>query len=178
MNKLKKRWERRWKSSPREDLLKTIDNSAPSKKYLHLIADLDRRQASILFQLRMGHIGLNHHLFRIRKSDTPVCPNCQSITVETVKHFLIDCPFYQQERHEMCLKLRRNADSLSFLLSSPIAVKPVLKFIHATGHFKSHIGKNLEDRVPTKSRRNAELRKEFEALQKFIKDAAANMCVR
>jgi hypothetical protein len=98
MSKLKKRWEHRWKSSPREDLLKTIDNTAPSKKYLWLISDLDRHQVSMLFQLRTGHIGLNHHLFRIRKSDMPVCPNCQSLTVEMVKHFLIDCPFYRQER--------------------------------------------------------------------------------
>jgi ribonuclease HI len=48
---LKKRWDRRWKSSAREDLLRSIDNSAPSKKYLRLIKGLDRRQASILFQL-------------------------------------------------------------------------------------------------------------------------------
>ena len=78
----------------------------------------------------------------------------------------------------MRLKLRHNADLLSFLLSSPVAVKPVLKFVHTTGRFKSHFGKNLEDRVPTKSRRNAKLCKEFEALEKFIKDAAANMHMR
>ena len=41
-DKLKKRWRRRWKSSARENLLRTIDNSAPSKKYLRLIAGLDR----------------------------------------------------------------------------------------------------------------------------------------
>ena len=93
MTKIKKHWEHRWKSSPREDILKSIDSSAPSKKYLCLIAGLDRRQASLLFQLRSGHIGLNQHLFHIRKSDTPVCPNCQGITVESVKHFLVDWPF-------------------------------------------------------------------------------------
>ena len=32
--KLKKRWQRRWKNSERENLLRTIDNSAPSKKIL------------------------------------------------------------------------------------------------------------------------------------------------
>ena len=82
---------------PREDLLKTIDNSVPSKKYLHLIADLNRRQDSILFQLCSGYIGLNQYLFYIHKSDTLVCPNCQSIMVETVKHFLLDCPYYQHK---------------------------------------------------------------------------------
>ena len=145
----------------------------PSKKYLWLIADLDRRQASIIFQLRMGHIGLNHHLFRIRKSDTLVCPNCQSITVETVKHFLLDCPFYQHERHALRTKLRCNSDSLSFLLSSPVAIKPVLKFVHATGCFKSHFGKNLEDRIPTQSRCNADLCRVLTELEKTITDAAA-----
>ena len=173
LDKIKKRWKRRWKSSPREDILKAIDNSAPSKKYLRLISDLDRRQASILFQLRTGHIGLNQHLFRIRKSDTPVCPNCQSITVESVKHFLLDCPYYQCERHALRTKLRRNADSLSFLLSSPVAIKPVLKFVHATGRFKSHFGKSIDDRIPTRSRRNAELRRAFEELKKSISKAAA-----
>ena len=72
---LKKRWRRRWKNSERENLLRTIDNSAPSKKYLRLIRGLDHRQASLLFQLRSGHIGLNHHLFRIHKSETLLCPS-------------------------------------------------------------------------------------------------------
>ena len=77
ITKIKKRWKRRWQSSPREDTLQSIDNSAPSKKYLHLISGLDCRQASLLFQLRSRHIGLNQHLFHIRKSNTPVCPSCQ-----------------------------------------------------------------------------------------------------
>jgi ribonuclease HI len=164
--KLTKRWERRWKTSARESLLKTIDNTAPSKKYLRLIKDLDRRQASLLFQLRSGHIALNLHLFRIHRSETPSCPHCQGITVESVKHFLIECPQYTQERHELRTKLRRNADSLSFLLSSPVAALPLLKFVHATGRFKSFFGKDVDDRIHTNSRRNAELRtaaKAFEA---------------
>ena len=169
-NRIKKRWGHRWKSSPREDLLKTINNTTPLKKYLRLITNLDRRQASILFQLRTGHIGLNHHLFQIRKSNTPVCPNCQSITVETVKHYLLVCPFYQRERHELQTKLRHNAD---LLLSSPVSTKPLLKFVHATGRFKSHFGKNPENKIPTRSRRNAELRKAFNTLEKIISDTAA-----
>ena len=34
LEKLKKRWQRRWKSSERENLLRSINNSVPSKKYL------------------------------------------------------------------------------------------------------------------------------------------------
>jgi hypothetical protein len=63
MATLAKYWEHRWKSSASETLLRWINNSTPSKKYLHLIKNLDCRQASLLFQLHSGHIGLNHHLF-------------------------------------------------------------------------------------------------------------------
>ena len=139
---LKNRWRRTWKNSERENLLCTIDNSAPSKKYLRLIKGLDRRQASLLFQLWSGHIGLNHHLFRIQKSETLSCPLCQGITVKTVKHFLLDCPHYARKRHELQLKLCCNAGSLSFLLNSPVAVFPLLKFVHSTGCFKFFFGKD------------------------------------
>jgi ribonuclease HI len=166
--KLIKRWKRRWKSSPRENLLKSIDNTAPSKKYLRLIKDLDRRQASILFQLRSGHIGLNLHLFRIRRSETPSCPNCQGIVVESVRHFLLDCPQYVQERHDLQRKLRRDAGSLPFLLSSPVATLPLLKYVHATGRFKTFFGKNIEDRIHTNSRRNGELRLAAERFEASI----------
>ncbi|KIM89490.1 hypothetical protein PILCRDRAFT_51597, partial [Piloderma croceum F 1598] len=93
-----------------------------------------------LMQLRTGHIGLNHHLFCIKRSETPVCPHCRGLTVEMVKHFLLDCPFYRKECHTLQLKLRRNAKSLSFLLSNPTAAIPLLKFVHSTGRFKSFFG--------------------------------------
>ncbi|KAF8235700.1 hypothetical protein L208DRAFT_1255303, partial [Tricholoma matsutake] len=86
-----------WKEYPRAKHLKSIDNLAPSKKYIRLISRLNCRQASILFQLHTGHIGLNHHLFHIHKSETPVCSNCQGLVVEMVKHYILECPQYQQE---------------------------------------------------------------------------------
>jgi ribonuclease HI len=157
ITKLKKCWEHRWKSSTRESLLQSIDNSAPSKKFIHLTKLLDRRQSSILFQLRTGHIGLNHHLFCIRKSESPSCPHCHSITVETVKHFLLDCPHYRRERHTLQCKLCRNAGSLSFLLNNPAAVIPLLKFVHSTGRLKTFFGKDNENKIHTNAQINAEL---------------------
>ena len=95
-------------------------------------------------QLSTGHIGLNQHLFRIKKAKSPLCPHCKRITVETVKHFLLDCPSYHRERHKLQMKLCCNAFSLSFLLSSPVAVKPLLKFVHSTGCFKSFKSSNRD----------------------------------
>ena len=124
-------------SIPHAKSLRSIDKSAPSKKFLKLTKDLNCSQVSIVMQLCTGHIGLNQHLFCIKKAESPSCPHCKGITVETVKHFLLDFPFYRRERHKLQTKLRRNASLLSFLLSSPVAVKPLLKFVHSTGRFKS-----------------------------------------
>ena len=44
-----------------------------------------------------GHIGLNKHLYRINRADSPLCPNC-SDTEETVAHFIGQCPTYMSIR--------------------------------------------------------------------------------
>ena len=172
--KLKKRWQRCWKNLERENLLRTIDNSAPSKKYLQLIAGLDRRQASLLFQLRSGHIALNQHLFRICKAESPACPQCQGITVETVRHYLLDCPFYRNKQHSLQRKLHCNTGSLSFLLSSPIAVMPLLKYVHTTGRFKSFFGKDAADKICTNSHHNRELWLAAKKLESNIRKAVSD----
>ncbi|KAF8065221.1 hypothetical protein FPV67DRAFT_1418969, partial [Lyophyllum atratum] len=107
---------------------------------LRLVEFLDRRRSAFIAQLRTGHSPLNQHLFRIHRSETPSCPHCQGLTVETVRHYLIVCPHYQNERHRhLRQKLQRKAESLSFLLTSPDALKHVIRFIHATKRFKSTV---------------------------------------
>ena len=155
---------------PRANHLHLIDNSVPSKKYIQLIVGLDHRQASILFQLHTEHIRINHHLFCIHRSETQICPNCQGFTVKTVKHYLLECPF---EYFMLQRELRGNTDSLSFLLSSPVTVLPLLKFIHATGRFKSHFGKNPEDKIQTNTGQNVEL---LSAAEQF-KTAFSNIII-
>jgi hypothetical protein len=94
-----------------------------------------------------------------------------------VKHFLINCPFYHHERHVLCTKLRCNAGSLSFLLSSPVTALPVLKFVHATGRFKAHFRTKLKDKIPTRAWHNAKLHKAYEALDKTISNTSQkNKC--
>ena len=99
--RLGKHWSRCRKTSLHTKDLCSIDNSQPLKKFLQLTKDLNHSQASIIMQLHTGHIGLKQHLFRIHKVELPSCPHCQGITVETVKHFLLDCPFYNEEWHAL-----------------------------------------------------------------------------
>lgn len=139
---LQRCWVRRWKLSPRYNHLRTIDKSAPSKKWLTLVQPLSRKQSSIIMQLCTGRIGLNKHLHRIQKSDTPYCPHCQNI-IEDIPHFLFTCPTYRRERHVLQCELRRRAQDISFLLSSNTATLPLLRYIHATGRLKKTFGEVL-----------------------------------
>ena len=167
-SQLQKRWKIKWKMSPRAKSLRSIDNSTPSKKYMKLTRDLSHSQVSILMQLHTGHIRLNQHLFRIKKSESPSCPHCRGITVESVKHFLLDCPFYCRERHKLQTKLRCNAFSLSFL-SSPAATKPLLKFVHSTGRFKTFFESGNRDQY-TNAKYIADKRADGRAFEQWIAD--------
>jgi hypothetical protein len=155
-----------------EGLPNSIDNPAPSKKYICLIKNLDRMQTSILFQLRSGHIRLNLHLFHIHKVESPSCPHCQGITVELIKDFLLVCPQYAWEQHDLRVKLHRNANSISFLLSNPMATLPLLKFVHATGHFKAIFGKDTSEHIQTNSKKKAEIHLVTEQLETALINAA------
>lgn len=44
----------------------------------------------LYIQLRTGHAPLNHHLFRIKAVNSPVCTGC-NWGHETVKHYFLDC---------------------------------------------------------------------------------------
>ena len=50
-------------------------------------------------QLITGHAALNEYLFKIKKVDTDICPNCE-YEVETVNHFLGQCPAFARQRGE------------------------------------------------------------------------------
>ena len=51
---------------------------------------LPRREQSIIFQLRTGHIPLNSYLHRIKPLHPSACPLCDA-PEETVEHLLFEC---------------------------------------------------------------------------------------
>ena len=72
-----------------------------------------RRSQTTLARLRFGHVGLNAHLFRFRTTDTSCCA-CREAD-ETVSHYLLDCPLYDEPRHKMM-------QSVSYVL--PVGIDP------------------------------------------------------
>ena len=116
-----------------------IDPTLPSQRFHKLIKGLSRAQASILIQLRTGHIPLNKYLFRIGKANNPTCAACQQ-DEESVHHYLFDCPAWKNEHWHMGRKLGNKAKSLKCVLSSKKGVKETLKFIGRTGQLKCTFG--------------------------------------
>ena len=138
--KIKARWQTEWSSSPRFLRMKAIDPSLPSDDFLDIASQLRRNQASLLFQLRSGHIPLNETLHRIKRSDTPFCPHCHGSTKETVHHFLLACPHYARARRLLQSQLGRHSSSISFLLNSRSAIPNLLHYVSNTNRLRATFG--------------------------------------
>ncbi|KAG2029191.1 hypothetical protein BDR03DRAFT_881577 [Suillus americanus] len=74
-------------NSPRYAKFKEIDPSFPSNHFNKLADDYPRKHATLLIQLRTGHIPLNKHLHRISRSPSPTCPACEE-REESVHHWI------------------------------------------------------------------------------------------
>ena len=122
--------------SKRYPRLGSTDASVPSPRFHKLAADLTRKKASLLVQLRMGHVPLNQHLVRIRAVESPLCPTYYK-REETVRHYLLACPAYASQRRSLHAELSRDADSVSQFLAHPKAMGPLFRFIVATRRWGS-----------------------------------------
>ena len=86
--------------SPRYQRLCEMDPSMPSTKFCKDMTGLPRGRASLLIQLRTGHVLLARHLHRIGKAESPICPACRAHN-ETVHHYLLVCPALASLRKAM-----------------------------------------------------------------------------
>ena len=90
-------WRVAWRKSSRYDHINSIDPTTPSRTFMKLNKNLSKKHTALYTQLRTGHIPLNRHLHRFKCSETPLCLQCPNNCVETVHHFLFNCPKYARE---------------------------------------------------------------------------------
>jgi ribonuclease HI len=132
---------RRWRRSRRFNKMERIDNTMPSNRFLKLIHGLPRNQSTLLFWLRTGYLPLNHHLHRIHAIESPECEACRSETVETVRHYLLDCPAHEAARRDLRAKLGpRKTGEIGFLLSDKRATGPLMAYADKTKRFAEALG--------------------------------------
>ena len=137
---IKKRWKSKWKVSPRYSSASNIDYSLPSDNYIHIANQLTRNQASVLIQLRTGHLPLNTVLFRIKRSDTPHCPHCHNGTRETLVHYIFFCPHYEHARQRIHAVTSREKNAIAFLLGTRKGIPHLLRYVGETGRFATTFG--------------------------------------
>jgi hypothetical protein len=65
-----------------------------------LYGDIPLLKAATLARLPAGHRSLNQFLHRFGLEETPEC-SCGSRSIESVKHYLLVCKEYKQERDEL-----------------------------------------------------------------------------
>ena len=133
-------WRVAWRKSPRYDHINSIDPTTPSRTFMKLNKNLAKKHTAIYTQLRTGHIALNKHLHRFKRSESPLCLQCTNNCPETVHHFLFDCPKYVRERHDLRIKLGQKALSIGHLLANKHAQQAFFTFVNKTQRLKAVFG--------------------------------------
>ena len=68
-------WRVAWCKSTHYDHINSIDTTTPSRTFMKLNKNLGKKHTAMYTQLRTGHISLNKHLHRFKRSDTPSSGN-------------------------------------------------------------------------------------------------------
>ena len=137
--KNRQEYAKEFQKSPRYDKAIKYDPRAPSSDFRTISAKLTRRQASILIQLRTGHVPLQAYLHRFKLSDTPECPTC-SDEPETVTHYLVHCHTYDRQRRRLQRALGRDQSIGLEILGDKRRMKMLMNYIHDTGRFEESHG--------------------------------------
>ena len=141
--KLKWHVQKQWQASKQYSRMVKTDPTTPSNKLISLIAKLLRKLASILLQLRMGHMPLAKHLFCIRKIDSPTCPACQQ-SMESVQHFILHCTAHQAARQTLQNSIGGRNINVMKILTSLKSLWALFKYVAETGCLNSTFGTLLE----------------------------------
>ena len=93
------KWQQLWDISETGRFLYTFKPLVDGKLYLDLPS---KDLFPIIHQLRTGYCKLNEYRFKLNQCESLKC-DCGEI--ETVQHFLLECPLYEEERDQLLKNL-------------------------------------------------------------------------
>ena len=114
-------------------LLRKISRPQRCKTGVELYGKLTRKEIINLIRLRTGHCKLNIYLSKRKIVEDPECECGHGI--ETVKHFLLLCPKYEEQRSELRKEVGDRNMRLENLLGDPKIVRNTLEFVEKTKRF-------------------------------------------
>ena len=114
-------WQDHWSNLPNDFKLKSIRPSVLPWSH----CQVDRRSSIVLTRLRIGHSYLTHKYLMAGGEERQV-PLCSTCRVElTIKHVLVQCPFYELERRDNLLSDMTLLD----ILGENAPVERLVKFL-------------------------------------------------
>ncbi|SJL06791.1 uncharacterized protein ARMOST_10133 [Armillaria ostoyae] len=142
--KQKRQADQAWRKSPRYSRFRHVDSATAqraARRYRKLATSMPRKITSIMVQLRTGHIGLNRHLFNIQRVESPACPKC-SYPNESVHHYLIRCPAYQNEREmlQRSIGAQGTAVTTKHILARRENIPHLVQYLNSTRRFEPTFG--------------------------------------
>jgi len=140
-SKIKDKWKDLWADSDRRQRVDPIDDNFPFNSFRNRTYQLSRNHASLMTQLRCGHIPLNGYLQRIGRSETDLCQSCLDVDNdircrETIKHFIFECTKYNQDREELVAKITRTSFNLKDIMSNTDHMRALAAYINRTDRFR------------------------------------------
>jgi len=131
-----KEWETAWNSTRKgAKQLHRITSKMHTQTGPKLYENVGKRHdVAQLARLRTGHCSLNQYLYRFNHSDTPCC-ECNEKTIETVQHYLLQCPRYDRQRAKLLKKVGVGGMWIEKLLGYPKLVNHTLEYIKDTKRF-------------------------------------------
>jgi ribonuclease HI len=132
--RIQDRWRKQWDAERTAQPTKRLVEW-PNKKVLRLYEGLSKPRSSIMIQMRSMRIALRHFLYKINAAESDKCPCGEGS--QTPKHVLLQCQTFGTLRKELYNKLFlagvSNPTDYDTLVSDPLAIRHVAKFMHQTG---------------------------------------------
>ena len=139
--KLKRKWATRWNTSERRQRMAQFDISFPFNLFRKNSYRLSRNQASLMLQLRSGHIPLNKYLSKIGKIETDLCEACLDREndhqyKEMVNHFIFECSAYEEERNNLRRIIKQRHFNFTDMMASTDNMRHLAEYVKSTGRLK------------------------------------------
>jgi ribonuclease HI len=132
----KTQWKTEWKTGKENaKRLRCMSQHPDTTTGLKLYGTLLRRKHVVwISRLRTGHCHLNEYLHRFNIIETAEC-ECGA-EKETLKHYLLNCELYDEERDLLRRRVGVQGMRLDLLLGDPRTIKDTVEYIEKTGRFK------------------------------------------
>lgn len=132
-NRMKAKFDEFWKNSCEQQqkglFLRNIRDNATMP---HDVDTGCRALDVAVFRLRLGHAGVNSHLYKIKVSSSPLCDHCG--VEDTISHYLTECEKYDEERERLFVDVAQTTRKIP-----PFSMKILL----GGGEFQHSINKKL-----------------------------------